>query len=83
MYFYGVLDVLAKPVFTIYHLMSLRKLSIDSLHLSSGKFTVTENNGAADHSHPETRRGNSGAGASTSKADRMRDAEATLDGHDV
>lgn len=83
MIFYGVLDFLAKPCFAIYHLYALRNMNIDALHLSSGKFTVTENNGAADHSHPSTRRGEevNVGGPSTSKADRRRDADATLDGH--
>ncbi|KAI9635180.1 uncharacterized protein MKK02DRAFT_26856 [Dioszegia hungarica] len=39
MIFYGVLDVLAKPVFIIYHLFSLSKLDLTALRLQSGKFT--------------------------------------------
>jgi len=39
MIFYGVLDVLAKPVFIIYHLFSLSKLDLSALRLQSGKFT--------------------------------------------
>jgi hypothetical protein len=46
MIFYGILDVLAKPVFIIYHLFSLSKLDLTALQLSSGKFssTATANN---------------------------------------
>jgi hypothetical protein len=39
MIFYGVLDVLAKPVFILWHLFSLSKLDLTALQLSSGKFT--------------------------------------------
>ncbi|WWD09540.1 hypothetical protein V865_007667 [Kwoniella europaea PYCC6329] len=39
MIFYGILDVLAKPVFTIYHLYRLSKLDLSLLQLSSGKFS--------------------------------------------
>ncbi|KAN0064830.1 hypothetical protein ACQY0O_001887 [Thecaphora frezii] len=42
MVFYGVLDVLAKPVFTLFHLFSLRKCNYSSLHLRSGKFSDYE-----------------------------------------
>lgn len=35
--FYGVLDILAKPVFTFVHLYSLRNLDYDLFGLSSGK----------------------------------------------
>ncbi|WRT64275.1 uncharacterized protein IL334_001206 [Kwoniella shivajii] len=41
MIFYGVLDVLAKPVFTIFHLYSLSKLDLSLLQLSSGKFSTS------------------------------------------
>lgn len=37
MIFYGVLDLLAKPVFAIVHLWGLRKLDYDVLGLQSGK----------------------------------------------
>jgi len=48
MIFYGVLDVLAKPVFLIIHLFSLRNLDLTVLQLQSGKFTTS---GAAITSH--------------------------------
>lgn len=41
MIFYGILDVLAKPVFLFIHLFSLSKLDLTRLQLSSGKFTST------------------------------------------
>nr|XP_019049369.1 hypothetical protein I302_03155 [Kwoniella bestiolae CBS 10118]OCF28299.1 hypothetical protein I302_03155 [Kwoniella bestiolae CBS 10118] len=41
MVFYGVLDVLAKPVFTIYHLYRLSKVDLSLLQLSSGKFSTS------------------------------------------
>ena len=47
MIFYGILDVLAKPVFTVFHLYSLSKLDLTVLQLSSGKFTTS----AAAHGH--------------------------------
>ena len=47
MVFYGVLDVLAKPVYTLFHLYSLSKLDLTVLQLSSGKFTTS----AAAHGH--------------------------------
>lgn len=37
MVFYGVLDLLAKPVFTLVHLFSLRKVDLSLLNLQSGK----------------------------------------------
>lgn len=39
MVFYGVLDVLAKPVFCIFHLFQISKLDTTALQLSSGKFS--------------------------------------------
>ena len=41
MIFYGILDVLAKPVFILFHLFSLSKLDLTALQLSSGKFSST------------------------------------------
>ncbi|WVF70347.1 hypothetical protein IAT40_005137 [Kwoniella sp. CBS 6097] len=41
MVFYGVLDVLAKPVFTFIHLWKLSSLDLTLLQLSSGKFTTS------------------------------------------
>ena len=37
---YGILDLIAKPVFTLYHLYSLSKLDLTVLQLSSGKFST-------------------------------------------
>ncbi|EST05565.1 Rhodopsin, archaeal/bacterial/fungal [Kalmanozyma brasiliensis GHG001] len=42
MVFYGVLDLLAKPVFALFHLYSLRRCNYSSLHLKSGKFSDYE-----------------------------------------
>jgi bacteriorhodopsin len=41
MIFYGILDLMAKPVFTLFHLYSLSKLDLTALQLSSGKFSST------------------------------------------
>ncbi|WVR06000.1 hypothetical protein IAU60_003028 [Kwoniella sp. DSM 27419] len=41
MIFYGILDVLAKPVFTLFHLFMLSKTDMTLLQLSSGKFTTS------------------------------------------
>ncbi|WWC86384.1 uncharacterized protein L201_001260 [Kwoniella dendrophila CBS 6074] len=41
MIFYGILDVLAKPVFTFFHLYSLSKCDLSLLQLSSGKFSTS------------------------------------------
>lgn len=40
---YGVLDVLAKPVFLFVHLWLLSKEDLSALQLSSGKYTATAN----------------------------------------
>ena len=37
MVFYGILDLLAKPVFAVVHLVGLRSLNYDVLGLESGK----------------------------------------------
>ncbi|SYW75382.1 related to YRO2 - putative plasma membrane protein, transcriptionally regulated by Haa1p [Ustilago bromivora] len=42
MIWYGILDLLAKPVFTLFHLFSLRRCNYSSLHLKSGKFSDYE-----------------------------------------
>ncbi|SNX84340.1 related to YRO2 - putative plasma membrane protein, transcriptionally regulated by Haa1p [Melanopsichium pennsylvanicum] len=42
MVFYGILDLLAKPVFALVHLWSLRRCNYSSLHLKSGKFSDYE-----------------------------------------
>jgi bacteriorhodopsin len=39
MVFYGILDLLAKPVFALVHLYSLRSCDLSKLRLQSGKFT--------------------------------------------
>jgi bacteriorhodopsin len=39
MIFYGILDVLAKPGFILFHLWSISKLDLTALQLQSGKFT--------------------------------------------
>jgi hypothetical protein len=39
MIFYGVLDILAKPVFCFYHLFAMSKLDLTALQLQSGKFS--------------------------------------------
>jgi hypothetical protein len=41
MIFYGVLDILAKPVFLIIHLVSLRNCDLTRLQLQSGKYTTS------------------------------------------
>jgi len=43
MVFYGILDVLAKPVFCFVHLFMLSKLDLTVLQLSSGKYTTSAN----------------------------------------
>ncbi len=40
MIFYGVLDVLAKPVFCLFHVWSIRNLDYNKLQLQSGKYSV-------------------------------------------
>ncbi|PWY99761.1 hypothetical protein BCV70DRAFT_206752 [Testicularia cyperi] len=49
MVFYGVLDLLAKPGFALFHLFSLRRCNYSSLHLKSGKFSDYEDLGAAHY----------------------------------
>ncbi|PWN42434.1 family A G protein-coupled receptor-like protein [Ceraceosorus guamensis] len=77
MVFYGVLDILAKPVFAMIHLFSMRKVDYAALGLQSGKatdFPDTEKAGA--HS--------SGVGAGTLKtaeANGNHSPEATVAGH--
>lgn len=39
MIFYGVLDLLAKPVFLLFHLFMLRKVPYESFQLQSGHFS--------------------------------------------
>lgn len=40
MIFYGILDLLAKPVFCFYHLWQLSKLDLSRLQLQSGKYSA-------------------------------------------
>lgn len=47
MIFYGILDVLAKPVFLFFHLFSLSKLDLTALQLHSGKFSASAVGGQA------------------------------------
>lgn len=37
--FYGVLDLLAKPVFTAYHVFMISRLDYTKMQLQSGKFS--------------------------------------------
>lgn len=51
--FYGVLDLLAKPVFAFVHLFSMRRIEYAALNLQSGKHTdfpagQVESSGKAD-----------------------------------
>ncbi|ORY32241.1 hypothetical protein BCR39DRAFT_43126 [Naematelia encephala] len=55
MIFYGILDVLAKPVFCFIHLYSLSKLDLTALQLSSGKFSASAV-GAAGYDAEKTSR---------------------------
>ncbi|KAK1926706.1 hypothetical protein DB88DRAFT_178032 [Papiliotrema laurentii] len=48
MIFYGILDLLAKPVYTILHLFMLSRLDLTALQLSSGKFTTSAVTGPHD-----------------------------------
>ena len=63
MVFYGVLDVLAKPVFTIVHLLQLSRLDLTALQLSSGKFSSSAV-GAGIHDVEKTGRNSFAAGSS-------------------
>jgi hypothetical protein len=44
---YGILDLLAKPVFILYHLWAVSRLDYTRLQLQSGKFSETAQNVAA------------------------------------
>jgi bacteriorhodopsin len=46
MVFYGILDLLAKPVYSIYHLYTLSKVDYESFHLQSGKQSIYAHNSA-------------------------------------
>lgn len=43
MIFYGILDVIAKPVFTVFHIFQLSKVDYTKLQLQSGKFSEGAN----------------------------------------
>jgi hypothetical protein len=43
MVFYGILDVLAKPVFLFIHLFLLSRENLSALQLQSGKYSETAN----------------------------------------
>jgi len=55
MIFYGILDVIAKPVFLFIHLFMLSKLDLTALQLSSGKFSASAV-GAAPYDHEKSAR---------------------------
>lgn len=55
MIFYGVLDVIAKPIFLFIHLYSLSKLDLTALQLHSGKFSVSAVGPAAYDAEKNTR----------------------------
>jgi len=61
MIFYGILDVLAKPVFCFFHLFMLSRLDLTLLQLSSGKFTASA--GSPYYAGEKTRSHALGAGA--------------------
>lgn len=66
MIFYGILDLLAKPVFAIIHLWALRKVDYSALQLVSGKyseFTVE----SQDHNTSSQHHQHNNAPTSTSK----------------
>lgn len=52
MVFYGVLDVIAKPVYIFFHLFSLSKLDLTALQLQSGKFSSSAGT-SSSHDHSE------------------------------
>lgn len=51
MIFYGVLDVLAKPVFLIFHLLALRAVPYELFQLQSGHFSQYAAVGLGDSKH--------------------------------
>lgn len=52
MVFYGILDLLAKPVFALVHLYLLRSCDLSKLRLQSGKFTEeSQIDEKAEHHH--------------------------------
>jgi len=51
MIFYGVLDVIAKPGFLIFHLFQLRKIPYETFGLQSGHYSETAAPGSATANH--------------------------------
>lgn len=49
---YGILDVLAKPFFLLYHMFALRTLDMTRLHFQTGKYTDYSN--TYPHPNPDT-----------------------------
>ncbi|KAL7424769.1 hypothetical protein Q5752_000453 [Cryptotrichosporon argae] len=66
MIFYGILDVMAKPVFLFIHLFSLSKLDLSLLQLSSSKYSVGV--GAINPYDAEKASGRTPGGGVTSQA---------------
>ena len=58
MVFYGILDLLAKPVFIFIHLFLLSRLDLTALQLHSGKFTSSAINGRYHDAEKLPRRSN-------------------------
>lgn len=69
MVFYGVLDLLAKPVFALVHLLGLRSLDYDVLGLQSGKRSAWAEEAGIDRT-----RAHSAQGASTKDVEAGRSA---------
>lgn len=47
--FYGILDILAKPVFCAYHVFSMRNLPYEMFQLQSGKASLAAGAGSATY----------------------------------
>lgn len=66
MIFYGILDILAKPVFCFFHVWSMRGLEYEIFQLQSGKASVGArvggSNGAKSAGFPGTDIGGTGTG---------------------
>ena len=68
MVFYGILDVLAKPVFCFFHLFMLSRCDLSNLRLTSGKYTVSNGTNGYDsekHSHHGRRSGSTAVASDT------------------
>ncbi|UZJ55334.1 hypothetical protein CBS101457_004654 [Exobasidium rhododendri] len=88
MIFYGILDLLAKPVFAFIHLYSLRNIDYQTLQLSSGKYSEFEGNGEVPvSSHSQKKLGHTTAAepvATSGMVERTSpngNGESTLHGH--